>query len=148
MSRFIRLFSTFALLGLLAGTGAGCVQFRQDVAKAYTTAKNVAAAVSSSKINRKAVTVAALTANGFIQAADLYLQQPPCNGALIVCRNSAATEPLIKAVTSLRSARNNMLDFMRSHPGQLGDGLYDLMVSATNEIQGVFAAYNIKLPGQ
>ena len=119
MSRFIRLFSVFAVVALLGGVNGGCAQLQEFTAKAKAVEQKVVAGVkkvASSKIDRRKVTAGAKFANLLITTGDIYLQQPICNGTTVVCRNSAATEPLIKVKTSLSSARNKALQFMLDHP--------------------------------
>lgn len=139
--RFPLLRPLAAIVALLAVTLSlgGCAEFT----KAKQTIENVGEAIASAKVNRKAVYLAASTANGFIASADIYLQQPICGK--IPCRDPRATEPLISAKGSVSSARNAMIAFMNAHPGQLGDqGLYDALVAANTEIQKIFTTYGIK----
>jgi len=120
----------------LAGCADGSLQ------KFKTEVGNVASAITSAKINRKAVFTAASVANGLISTADIYLSLPICGKA--PCRNPAATEPIANAQATLSSARSAMLDFMKAHPGELGDkGLYDAMVLATSQIKSIFATYGV-----
>jgi hypothetical protein len=134
----MRRFQLALATALIAMSLGGCAEF----AAFRQTVSNVATAIVTGKINRKAVYVAASTANGLIVTADLYLQQPICGK--LPCRTPDATEPIINAKTVLSSARSSMLAFMKAHPDELGDkGLYDAMVAAGAEMRKVFATYGV-----
>ena len=145
MTKFLSRARAIPLLLALALTTTplgACSQVQQ----AWQKVETAAAAVSGTKINRKAVFVAANAVNGAIVAADIYLQQPICGTGPAVCRTPAATEPIIRAATTAKIARNAMLRFMREHPAELGDrGLYDAMVAAGDALSQALAVYNVKI---
>lgn len=141
MLRIFRIIATLAALTTVGPILAGCGTINPFIQKI----ENVASAITNTKINRKAVYLAASTADGFVVAADIYLQQPTCNGRLTVCHDARATEPIILAVSQVRHARSDMLSFMKAHPGQLGDkGLYDLMVSSGAQLKSILDSYGVK----
>lgn len=137
----VRAIPILLVLALAAAPLGACSQAQQ----AWQKVEGVAQTISGTKIDRKAVFVAAQAVNGAIVAADIYLQQPVCGTGPVVCRTAAATAPLVKAVQAARIARNAMLRFMREHPAELGDrGLYDAMVAAGDALGQVLAVYNVK----
>jgi hypothetical protein len=73
-----------------------------------------------------------------------YITYCTPNPAPVGCSESAIVK-LIPAVRSGTEARNSLKDFLKTHPGQLGEkGVYDALTSATSTIQAIAAQYNLK----
>lgn len=142
MVRIARFFPMFALAGLLAFPLGGCAP---QVQQFKTTVSNVVGVVTSTKIDRKKVYIAAQTANTFIIGTDIYLSLGICGPSKPPCRDIRATETLIAAQQSAASARNAMLQFMLDNPKTLGDaGLYINMVTAYNELKRQMDIWGVK----
>lgn len=112
----------------------GCAQ----VQNAWTT-------LTGAQVSPQAVIVAANTFDALEATATNYLRLRKCTGTNgPVCRDPAATAKIIPAIRAGRVARNNLEQFLKDHPGQLGpSGLYDALVTANTTLQGVFAQYNV-----
>ena len=145
MSRFSRLFFTFAALAVLVLPSANCAKQVQELKTAYSAGKAAVAKVAGKTIDRKYGVAAAKITNTLISTGDQYLQLPICNGgAPFLCRNSAATKPLIQAKMVASKARNDLLNFMLAHPGPIGtDGAYQALILAWSNLQGVFTTYGV-----
>lgn len=133
----MKFFKIAALVGALALSGcSGLKEF-------WDTGMSVANAISSSEVNQDAFVVAATTYDSMVIVATRYQSLRRCTGSNgPLCRNPALRQQIDAAVYSGRVARNNLKEFFRTHPGQLGPGgLYDSLVTATNTIKGATAAY-------
>lgn len=122
------------LIAALAVGLAGCAQI--------TTAWN---ALTGATVSPQAVYIAANAFDAVELTATNYLRLPRCHtGGPVICRSPSATAQIVPAVRSGRVARNNLEQFMKDHPGQLGpQGLYDALTGATATLKGIFAQYNI-----
>ncbi|KGT75782.1 hypothetical protein MA20_31790 [Bradyrhizobium japonicum] len=119
---------------------AGCAQWQAIEQKVST----VASAISGATVNPQAVLVASNIFDGLEVTATNYLRLAKCNGTTPVCRDPAATKTIIPAVRSGRVARNNLQQFFKDHPGQLGpSGLYDALQKSIGTLQSVYAQYQI-----
>jgi hypothetical protein len=124
----------------LAFALAGCAQMQAIEQKVST----VVSAVTGATVNPQAVLVASNIFDGLEVTATNYLRLPKCNGSTPVCRDPAATKAIIPAIRSGRVARNNLQQFFRDHPGQLGpSGLYDALQSSIGTLQSIYAQYQI-----
>ncbi|MCK1693748.1 hypothetical protein [Bradyrhizobium sp. 144] len=129
----------FAAL-LLAISVAGCAQFQTFENKVST----VYSAITGASVNPQAVLVASNIFDGLEVTATNYLRLTKCNGSTPVCRDPSATKAIIPAVRSGRVARNNLQQFFKDHPGQLGPaGLYDALQASIATLQSAFARYQI-----
>lgn len=133
MKNFLR-FAVIAA-GLLAV--GGCAQV-QNAWSTVTTAATATVPVS-------AVSVAGNTFDGLEATATNYLRacrtmsSPPAT-----CSNKAVKAKIIASVRAGRVARNDLEDFYKSHPGQLGpQGLYDALQQAISSLQAVISTYKI-----
>lgn len=123
------------VVALLALSLGACAQIQN----AYDT-------LSGAKVSPQAVIVAANAFNALKATATNYLRLPRCKttGAPVICRSPQATKIIIPAVRAGTVARNNLEQFMREHPGELGpSGVYDALVASSNTLKGVFAQYRI-----
>jgi hypothetical protein len=131
--------AAMAIAGLALAL-AGCAQmqaFEQKVSTVYS-------AVTGATVNPQAVLIASNIFDGLEVTATNYLRLTRCNGTTPVCRNPSATRAIIPAVRSGRVARNNLQQFFKDHPGQLGPaGLYDALQSSIATLQAAFAKYQI-----
>ncbi len=117
---------------LLSLTLVGCASFQ----KAYDVATNVS-------VSPTAVIVAGNAFDALERTAANYLRLPRCPKARI-CSDVNAVVPIKKAVRSGRAARNQLEQFLATHPGQLGpSGLYDALIAANNTLQDIFYVYNV-----
>lgn len=118
---------------LLAFTLAGCASLT-----------NTWNAVTGATVSPAAVIVAANAFDALEVTATNYLKLKKCDGSNPVCRSPAATKVIVPAVRSGRVARNNLEQFLKDNPGQLGpSGLYNALTASINTLQGVIAAYNV-----
>jgi hypothetical protein len=126
-----------ALVCMLALGLSGCANLQN--------AWNAATSLSGSSVPVSAVSVAGNAFDGMVATATNYLKLPKCMGSNgPVCRDPAVSKKLIAAVRSARVARNNLEQFYRDHPGQLGpQGLYDTLQAAVTTLQSVITMYNI-----
>ena len=126
------------ILALVLALGlAGCAA---DVAK-FKAAYDV---VTSSSVSPTMVYVAANTFDALEATATNYLKLPKCGGSANICRNQAAVVKIIPAVRAGRVARNNLEQFLKDHPGQLGpQGLYDSLTASITTLQTIYSTYNV-----
>lgn len=128
---------TVASLALALG---GCAQWQAIEQKVST----VVSAVSGATVNPQAVLVASNIFDGLEVTATNYLRLAKCNGTTPVCRDPSATKVIIPAVRSGRVARNNLQQFLKDHPGELGPrGLYDALQASIATLQAAYAKYQI-----
>jgi hypothetical protein len=122
-------------IGLALG---GCAtQFGQKIEGAYSV-------ITGATVSPQSVIVASNIFDGLERTATNYLTLKKCNGSTPVCRDSGATKVIVPAIRSGRVARNNLQQFFKDHPGQLGpQGLYDALQSSISTLQQVFTQYNI-----
>jgi hypothetical protein len=109
--------------------------------------KNAAEVVGEYRVSPTAVVVASNAFDAVEVTATNYLNLPRCKKVRItvVCRDPTASALIIPAVRSGRVARNNLQQFMISHPNQLGPGgVYDALTSAIDTINSVLAQYGAK----
>lgn len=126
----------FLIIALAIGL-AGCTSELAKFKAAYDV-------VTSSSVSPTMVYVAANTFDALEATATNYLRLPKCGGLSTVCRNQAAVMTIIPAVRSGRVARNNLEQFLKDHPGQLGpQGLYDSLSASIGTLQTIFSQYNI-----
>jgi hypothetical protein len=116
----------------------GCAtQFGQKVEGVYS-------AITGATVDPQSVIVASNIFDGIERTATNYLRLKRCNGSTPICRDPGATKVIIPAIRSGRVARNNLQQFMKDHPGQLGpSGLYDALEESISTLQQAFAQYNI-----
>lgn len=129
----------FAVVALAcAVTLGGCAtQFGQRMEGAYS-------AITGATVSPQAVIVASNIFDGLERTATNYLRLTKCNGSTPVCRDPGATKVIVPAVRSGRVARNNLQQFFKDHPGQLGpSGLYDALQASISTLQLAFTQYNI-----
>lgn len=136
MNRGTTLKVTALLLGLALG---GCAPQLQQL-------KNDFNALTGAVISP---TVTIVTAESFDAAeatATLYVGLPRCNGKNgPLCSQYIIVKPMRDAVRSGRVARNNLKQFLRDHPGQLGpSGLYDALTAAAGTLESIITTNNIR----
>ena len=106
--------------------------------------KNAYDVVTSSSVSPTMVYVAANTFDALEATATNYLRLPKCGGLATVCRNQNAVVVIIPAIRSGRVARNNLEQFLKDHPGQLGpQGLYDALTQSITILQNIYTQYGI-----
>lgn len=143
--RKLMLVGAMALAVIAVG---GCSQVRET----WQKVEHVAQAVTQSKVSPEAVVLLASTYDAFEATAKNYIDprlNRRCDGSNgPICRDPVATIALNKAVRAGRQARNDVKQFLRDHPGELGtQGLYDALKQSVDTLRGIFAQYNIKTPG-
>ena len=103
-------------------------------------------AITGAQLSPKAVYIAVNSFDALERTATNYLRLKKCNGTTIICRDPIATSKLIPAIQSARLARNNLEQFLKTHPGQLGpQGLYDALENAMSTIETIVNQYNIQV---
>ncbi len=129
MKHFIR---TALIAAALALPISGCA----NVKNAYN-------ALTTASVSPEAVILAASTFDAFEVTATNYLRLRRCNGANgPICRDPAVTPIVVGSVRAGRVARNNLKQFLRTHPGQLGpQGDYDALVTATGTLRAALITY-------
>lgn len=135
---FRRITTALALAGVLvAGTGCAALQEK------YQTVVSAIGSVSTATVSPTAVIIAANAFDGIKVTATNYLTRPRCNGANgPVCRSPAATKVIVPAIRSGTIARDQLEQFLRDHPGQLGPtGAYDALNASIGTLKGVLAQY-------
>lgn len=110
--------------------------------------EGVISAVTGATVSPAAIIIAANSYDALEATAKNYINpqiNKRCNGSNgPICRDPTATVKLNAAIRSGRVARNNAKQFLRDHPGQLGNqGLYDALQTAVSTLQSIFAQYNI-----
>ena len=122
-----------SVIALALSLGA-CAQ----VTKVYDT-------ITGASVSPTAVIVAANSFDALEATATNYLRLKKCSASSgPVCRDAKATAVIIPAIRSGRSARNNLEQFLKDHPGQLGpQGLYDALQAAITTLRQSFAIYGV-----
>ncbi len=130
-----------ALALSLGGTLSGCsTPFGERITSFIETIK----AGASTTVSPEAIYVAANAYDAVEVTATNYLNMKKCPTAAPFCRSSAATKLLIPAIRSGRVARNDAIQFMNDHPGQLGSkGLYDALTTATDSVKKILNQYKV-----
>ena len=121
------------ILSLVLSLGA-CAQIQKDWE-----------VVTGVSVSPTAVIVAANSFDALEATATNYLRLKKCSASSgPVCRDAKATAVIIPAIRSGRSARNNLEQFLKDHPGQLGpQGLYDALQAAITALRQSFAIYGV-----
>ena len=103
------------------------------------------AAITGASVSPTAVIVAGNSFDALEATATNYLRLKKCSASTgPICRNPQATTVIIPAIRAGRSARNNLEQFMKDHPGQLGpQGLYDALQSAITTLRQAFTIYGV-----
>lgn len=78
-------------------------------------------------------------------SATNYLNLTRCDKTTSkVCRDKTASAVLGPAVLNARKARNDLVAFQKSHPGELGtQGLYDALELSVTTLTGIMSTYHI-----
>jgi hypothetical protein len=126
------------IAAMMALAVSGCAPQLQKVKNAWNV-------LTASSISPEAVVIAVNSFDALEATATNYLRLKRCNGDNgPICRDPAATEKLVPAIRSGRVARNDLEQFLKDHPGELGpSGLYDPLQTSINAIQNIIAQYNI-----
>lgn len=113
---------------------AGCATLQKDYA-----------IITGATVSPAAVIVAGNTFDALEVTATNYLVFCKANRDKAACTGYVkARKVIIPAIRSGRVARNNLEQFLQDNPGQLGpSGLYNILVTSINTIQGVAAQYNL-----
>lgn len=133
-----KLFAIATVLLGLALSGCASTQFGQKV-------EGVVSAITGATVDPKAVIVASNVFDGLERTATNYLNLEKCSALSgPICRDPGATLKITPAIRSGRVARNNLQQFLKDHPGQLGPmGLYDTLQASITTLQSVFTEYNV-----
>lgn len=120
------------LAALLALTLSGCA----NVQNAWNLFTGATVSPQAVYIARNSFDALEATATNYIVFCKVHPRTVGCS--------KDAIARLIPAVRSGRVARNNLTQYQKSHPDQLGPtGLYDALVDATNTLQAIATNYNI-----
>lgn len=122
----------YVAIGLVALSVAGC-----------GTIRDIYYGATEAKVDAKTVVLAASAFDSVEILATNYLRSPRCTeNNRPICRDPSVTPTIIGSVRAGRVARNNLKQFLRDHPGQLGPrGDYDAMITATNTLKDALATY-------
>src|SRR5712671_3930220 len=127
----MRKLALIVVVALLPSLSA-CAQFQ--------AVRDSLSVVTSARVSPEAVVVAAKTFNLLEGMATRYLSLPRCDGTNSVCRSPAITRQIIPAVRKGRAARDTLIAFQRSHPGQLGSqGAYDALLASIATLKSIIA---------
>lgn len=129
MKKIFSLLLLLPLLGGCAGTRLG------DAFNAATGAT----------LSPQTVVIARNSFDAIETSADNYLSLTRCDKTTSkICRDKAASAVLGPAVLNARKARNDLVAFQKSHPGQLGtQGLYDALELSVTTLTGIMSTYHI-----
>ena len=121
-----------AIAAMLALSLGGCAQLDRT----WGTITGATVSPTAVFVARNTFDALEATATNYIVYCKVHPRQQGCS--------KTAIAQLIPAVRSGRVARNNLVQFQKDHPGQLGStGLYDSFVAATNTLQQISVQYNI-----
>lgn len=136
-------FARVAFAAALALTTlTGCQEFQKI--------QDFIASASSTKINVDAVVLASQAFNASEVVAAGYLRLPICAPATRpVCREPSATPMIEGAILAGRKARDELQNFVRTHPDELGpQGVYDALITATTALESVTKTYKATVQAQ
>jgi hypothetical protein len=127
--------STIFLALLLVGCAPQLVEIEKGIS-----------AVAATTVSPKAVIIAGNAFDALEATAAKYLRFCKVNRASVACVGyHSARAKLRPAMLAGRRARNDLEDFLATHPGELGSsGLYDALKAASATIRGVIHEYNIQ----
>lgn len=113
--------------------------------ESLSTVRNAWNVATSASVSATAVIVASDAFNAIEATATVYLNQKKCAGpAKPTCRDPAVTRKIKPAILEGRKARDALIAFLETHPGQLGDkGLYDALQAAIGTAKSVMNTYGI-----
>lgn len=133
--RFARHLFAFGLLCALVAPIGGCAQ--------YQAVRDGWSALTGATVSPKAVIVAANAFDALEATATNYLTLKRCDGRNgPLCRDPKATAIIVPAVRSGRAARDELIQFVKDHPGQLGPtGPFDVLKSATATLKQTLDIY-------
>lgn len=125
-----------AVILVLTLSLGGCALFQR--------LESIGSELASSHVSPSAVVIAANTFDALEASATNYLRLKRCSPTTgPICRDPAFTAKIIPVVRSGRVARDNLILFMRAHPGQLApQGVYDALVASINTAQAIITQYN------
>ena len=131
----MKTFLKLTAIGLIGFSLVGC----GTIAKIQTAYE----AVTSATVSPQAIILAADAFDVVKITATNYLRTKRCTGTNgPVCRDPALTKTIASAVNNGTDARNTLKQFLRAHPGHLGDqGVYDALTTATATLTKLLAAY-------
>lgn len=100
---------------------------------------------ASSTVSPQTVVAARNAFDALEVSATNYLNLTRCDKTVSkVCRDKDVTAILGPALLNARKARNNLVAFQKSHPGQLGtQGLYDALELSVTTLTGILNTYRI-----
>ena len=103
-------------------------------------------AATQATVSPQAVVIAVNSFNVLEATATNYLRLRRCSPTTTqVCRNPEATRAIIPAVRAGRVARDNLIRFVREHPGQLGaGGLIDALETVSGTITAIYDRYGVQ----
>lgn len=106
--------------------------------------RNVAGIVSGITVTPQAVVIAANSVDALQDTATAYLRLPLCRtGGSPACRVKAATQPIKRAVLTMRTARNEIERFLAAHPGSAPPAtMYEKLTAAISALNSVIAQYH------
>lgn len=99
--------------------------------------------VTSSNVPAMTIFVAANAFNVVKTAATGYIVYCTPNPTPKGCNDEVIQEKIIPTIDKGTDARNELVEFAKAHPGELGDkGLYDALVTSTSTLKTLLATYD------
>lgn len=123
---------------LLAGCGT--------IGDTFNIARQGFQSATQVTVDKRAVTIAVSLFHAAERTATVYIKQKHCPVGIQrpTCMSPPIRERLAVAITEGQKARDSLLDFVESHPGELGSqGVYEALQRATATLKSVFATYRI-----
>lgn len=140
-------FTAIAFAAAFALTAAGCAQQMQDaknfVDGAVSAVKSTVSVVTQTTVEPQTIYVAINTFDAAKATATNYLRLPRCSAtSSSVCRDTAATRVVIKAVRAGTAARDQAKAFLRANPGKpMAVKTYDDLIAAKDTITKIVGTY-------
>ncbi len=100
---------------------------------------------TSATVSPQTVVIARNSFDTIEVSATNYLNLTRCDKTSSkVCREKSVTAILGPALLNARKARNDLVSFQKTHPGQLGpQGLYDALQLSITTLTGIMDTYHI-----
>lgn len=102
-------------------------------------------AVTGARISATQVVIAANAFDALEATASGYLRLRRCTPTSgPVCRSPAATAQIVPAIRSGRVARNNLEQYVKTHPEGAPQDLFAKLTLANDTLRSVYAVYGIR----
>lgn len=129
---------------LLSLTIAGCAGTR--IGEEFKVIQQTWNAAKTTVVSKDGIVVAVSLSRAAERTGTVYIGQKRCPAGLQrpTCMSPPIRETIATAMSEMRKARDALLDFVATHPGEIGDqGLYDALKASTATLKSIFATYKI-----